>query len=51
MATAHGGTSAGTPKAKHPRRTHGPATPSPTPAAAYDLDLLRRTLSSWFSGE
>ncbi|MET9539352.1 hypothetical protein ABZY16_17865 [Streptomyces sp. NPDC006553] len=51
MATAHGGTSAGTPKAKHTRRTHGPATPSPTPAAAYDLDLLRRTLSSWFSGE
>ncbi|WP_234439622.1 MULTISPECIES: pyruvate dehydrogenase (acetyl-transferring) E1 component subunit alpha [Streptomyces] len=44
MATAHGGTSAGTPKAKSPRRAHAPAAPSRTPAAAHDLDLLRRML-------
>ncbi|ALO12488.1 pyruvate dehydrogenase E1 component subunit alpha [Streptomyces venezuelae] len=41
MATAHGGTSAGTPKTKRPRRAHAPVTPSRTPAAAHDLDLLR----------
>ncbi|CAM5262504.1 pyruvate dehydrogenase (acetyl-transferring) E1 component subunit alpha [Streptomyces narbonensis] len=44
MATAHGGTSAETPKAKRPRRAHGPATASRTPVAAHDLDLLRRML-------
>ncbi|MFE2012885.1 pyruvate dehydrogenase (acetyl-transferring) E1 component subunit alpha [Streptomyces sp. NPDC059491] len=44
MATAYGGTSAGTPKTKRPRRAPGPATPSSTPAAAHDMDLLRRML-------
>ncbi|MFH9728482.1 pyruvate dehydrogenase (acetyl-transferring) E1 component subunit alpha [Streptomyces sp. NPDC017254] len=44
MATAHGGTSAGTPKTKRPRRARGPATISRTPAAAHDLDLLRQML-------
>ncbi|MFH8576516.1 pyruvate dehydrogenase (acetyl-transferring) E1 component subunit alpha [Streptomyces zaomyceticus] len=44
MATAHGGTSAGTPETKRPRRAHGPTTPSRTPAATHDLDLLRRML-------
>ncbi|MER6096486.1 pyruvate dehydrogenase (acetyl-transferring) E1 component subunit alpha [Streptomyces sp. NPDC001728] len=44
MATAHGGRSAGTPKTKRPRRPRGPTTPSRTPSAAHDLDLLRRML-------
>ncbi|MCX5230391.1 pyruvate dehydrogenase (acetyl-transferring) E1 component subunit alpha [Streptomyces sp. NBC_00233] len=44
MATAHGGTPAGTPKTKRPRRARGPTTPSRTPAASHDLDLLRQML-------
>ncbi|MEU8524081.1 MULTISPECIES: pyruvate dehydrogenase (acetyl-transferring) E1 component subunit alpha [Streptomyces] len=45
MATAHGGTSARTSQTKRPRRTRGTAaTPSRTPAAAHDLDLLRQML-------
>ncbi|MFF5933687.1 pyruvate dehydrogenase (acetyl-transferring) E1 component subunit alpha [Streptomyces sp. NPDC012508] len=44
MATAHGGTSAKTSRTKRPRRAHGPATPSRTPAAAHDMDLLHQML-------
>ncbi|MGW1246190.1 pyruvate dehydrogenase (acetyl-transferring) E1 component subunit alpha [Streptomyces sp. NPDC002535] len=46
MATARGGTSAGTPKTKRPRRARGTATatPSRSPANPHDLDLLRRML-------
>ena len=44
MATARGGASASTSQTKRPRRPRGPAAPSRTPAAAHDLDLLRRML-------
>ncbi|WP_256961856.1 pyruvate dehydrogenase (acetyl-transferring) E1 component subunit alpha [Streptomyces sp. NRRL B-24572] len=44
MATAHGGTSAEASPTKRPRRTRAPASPSRTPAAAHDLDLLRQML-------
>ncbi|WP_107115782.1 pyruvate dehydrogenase (acetyl-transferring) E1 component subunit alpha [Streptomyces globisporus] len=44
MNDAHRGASAGTSKKKRSRRARGPSTPSRTPAAAHDMDLLRQML-------
>ncbi|MFF5787476.1 pyruvate dehydrogenase (acetyl-transferring) E1 component subunit alpha [Streptomyces sp. NPDC012693] len=44
MATAHGGTSAGTSQTKRPRRARGTAPPARPPAALHDLGLLRQML-------
>ncbi|WP_225800976.1 pyruvate dehydrogenase (acetyl-transferring) E1 component subunit alpha [Streptomyces sp. NK15101] len=44
MTTAQGGTSARTSQTKRPRRARAPETAARPPAAAHDLDLLRRML-------